>query len=104
MIQDLKGSMQSLPLYASRFMDMICAILGNYKETCYAAYKSMDIIIYIIIRVHSSFSLVENHNLLEYRRTADAISLTSKSQPFQNYQQPFQNYQQPMACFVLYRS
>lgn len=41
MIQDLKGSMQSLPLYASRFMEMICAILGNYKETCYAAYKSM---------------------------------------------------------------
>ena len=40
MIQDLKGLMQSLPLYASKFMEMICAILNNYKETCYAAYKS----------------------------------------------------------------
>lgn len=39
MIQDLKGLMQSLPLYASKFMEMICAILNNYKETCYAAYK-----------------------------------------------------------------
>ena len=44
MIQDLKGSMQSLPLYASRFMEMICAILGNYKETCYAAYKSIYLV------------------------------------------------------------
>ncbi len=40
MIQDLKGLMQSLPVYASNFMEMICAILNNYKETCYAAYKS----------------------------------------------------------------
>ncbi|CAB3976804.1 Exocyst complex component 4 [Paramuricea clavata] len=41
MIQDLKGLMQSLPLYASKFMEMICAILNNYKETCYAAYKTI---------------------------------------------------------------
>ena len=87
MIQDLKGSMQSLPLYASRFMEMICAILGNYKETCYAAYKSMDIMIYIIIRVASRFLLVENHDL-------------SQSQPFQNYQQLVTS----LTCFVLYRS
>ena len=45
-------------------------------------------------RVHSSFSLVENRDLLGDRRTADAISLT-------NQLQPFPNYQQPMACFVL---
>ena len=52
---------------------------------------------YIITRVHFSFSLVENRDLLEDRRTADAISVTSQSQAFQNYQQP-------MACFALYRS
>ena len=51
----------------------------------------------IITRVHSSFSLVENRDLLEDRRTADAISVTSQSQSFPNYQQP-------IACFVLYRS
>ena len=55
------------------------------------------IFIYIMTRVHSSFSLVENRDLLEDRRTADAISVTSQSQPFPSYQQP-------MACFVLYRS
>ena len=41
--------------------------------------------------VHFSFSLVEDRD----RRTADAISVTSQSQPFRNYQQS-------MACFVLY--
>lgn len=41
MIQDLKDVMQSLPLYASKFMEMICAILSNYKDTCYAAYKTI---------------------------------------------------------------
>ena len=48
-------------------------------------------------RVYSSFSLVGNRELLEGRRTADVISVTSQSQPFQNYQQP-------IACFVLYGS
>ena len=43
MIQDLKDLMQSLPLYASKFMEMICAILSNYKDTCYAAYKSKSV-------------------------------------------------------------
>ena len=43
---------------------------------------------YIITRVHSSFSLVENRDQLEDRRTADAISKLSTA----------------MACFVLYRS
>ena len=43
---------------------------------------------YIITRVHSSFSLVENRDLLEDRRTANAISVTSQSQPLQYYQQP----------------
>ena len=32
---------------------------------------------YIITRVHSNFSLVENRDLLEDRRTADAISKLS---------------------------
>ena len=48
---------------------------------------------YIITRVHSSFLLVENRDLLEDRRTAHAISVTSQSPAFQNYQQP-------MLCFV----
>ena len=48
MIQDLKGLMQSLPVYASKFMEMICAILNNYKETCYTAYKGK--------RIHYNFS------------------------------------------------
>ena len=43
------------------------------------------------------FSLVENCDLLEDIRTADAISATSQWQTFQNYEQP-------KACFVLYRS
>ena len=77
MIQDLRGSMQSLPLYASRFMEMICAILGNYKETCYAAYKSMDIMIYIIIRVASHFLLVENHDLSKSITTISELSTAS---------------------------
>ena len=34
--------------------------------------------IYIITRVHFSFSLVENRDLLEDRRTADAISIISE--------------------------
>ena len=34
---------------------------------------------YIITKVHSSFSLVENRDLLEDRRTAHAISVTSQS-------------------------
>ena len=33
--------------------------------------------------VHSSFLLVENCDLLENGRTADAISMTSQSMPFQ---------------------
>ncbi len=37
---------------------------------------------YIITRVHSSFSLVENRDLLEDRRTADVISVKSQSQHF----------------------
>ena len=32
--------------------------------------------------------MVENRDLLEDRRIADAISVTSQSQPFPNYQQP----------------
>ena len=50
-----------------------------------------------MIGVYSGFSLAENRDLLENRRTADAISVTNQSQPFQNSQQP-------MAFFVLYRS
>ena len=50
---------------------------------------------YVITRVHSTFLLVEKRDLLEGRRTADVISVTSQSQLFQNYQQP-------MAWFVLY--
>ena len=55
-----------------------------------------NILFYITTTVHSSFPLVENRVPLEDRRTPDAISLTSQSQPFSNYQQL-------MACFVLYR-
>ena len=40
----------------------------------------------LITTVYSSFSLVENRDLLEDRRTADAMSVTSQSQPFPNYQ------------------
>ena len=46
--------------------------------SCYIFY-------YIITRVPSSFSLVENRDLLENRRTADAILVTSQSQPFQPF-------------------
>ena len=40
---------------------------------------------YIITRVHSSFSLVENRDLLEDRRTADVISVTNQSQPISQF-------------------
>ena len=50
-------------------------------------------IIYIVTTVYSSFLLVDNRDIYEDRRTADAISVKSRSKPFPNYQQP-------MACFV----
>ena len=43
MIQDLKSSMLALPLHASTFMNMICAVLRNYKDTCWTAYNSEGI-------------------------------------------------------------
>ena len=51
---------------------------------------------FILNRVHSSFSLVENRDLLQEIRTANVISGTSQSQPFQNFQEP-------MTFFILYR-
>ena len=56
-----------------------------------------SITIYTIIIVHSGFSLVESRAQLENRRTADAISVTSQSRLFANFEQP-------IAFFVLYRS
>ena len=44
----------------------------------------LDICMYNNYSSFSSFSLVENRNLLDDRRTADAISVTSQSQAFQN--------------------
>ena len=35
--------------------------------------------------MHASFSLVGNRDLLEDRRAADVISVTSQSQQFPNY-------------------
>ena len=52
------------------------------------------ITIYTIIIVHSGFSLVDSRAQLENRCTADAISVTSQSRLFENFEQ--QN--------VLYRS
>ena len=70
----------------------VSSILRNTEHhwSCIGRYTNL----YNNQRVHSSFSLVENRDLLEDRRTADAISVTNQSQPFPNYQQP-------MACFVL---
>ena len=56
-----------------------------------------SITIYTIITVHSGFSLVESRAQLENRRTANAISVTSQSRLFENFEQP-------IAFFVLYRS
>ena len=77
-----------------------CHAHANFERVLPVIYRNIHSfinVIYIITRVHSSFSLVENRDPLEDKRTADAISVTSQSQPFQNYQQP-------MTCFVLYRS
>ena len=46
--------------------------LGNFFVN-----RSIICYIYIITRVHSSFSLAKNRDLLEDRRIADAILVTS---------------------------
>ena len=56
-----------------------------------------SITIYTIIIVHSGFLLVESRAQLLNRRTADAISVTSQSRLFANFEQP-------IAFLVLYRS
>ncbi|RWS04217.1 Exocyst complex component 4-like protein [Dinothrombium tinctorium] len=40
-IQDLKNLMMCLPLYADDFLNYMCNILSNYKETCMAAYRGI---------------------------------------------------------------
>ena len=38
-ISDLRQLMMDLPTYADQFLNMICNILQEYKDTCYAIYR-----------------------------------------------------------------
>ncbi|XP_021371891.1 exocyst complex component 4-like isoform X1 [Mizuhopecten yessoensis] len=40
-IQDLQELMQDLPTYADQFLNMICNILKDYRDTCHTAYRGM---------------------------------------------------------------
>ena len=56
---------------------------------CFSMLCDFNVIMFIIIiRVDSGFLSVENRDPLADRRTADVISVTSQSQPYQNFQQP----------------
>lgn len=60
---------------------------------CYVIFY--DCLFNIIVRVRSSFYLVENLDMVGDRRTDDTISIAKQLQPSQNYEQ---------VCFALYRS
>lgn len=38
-LEELKNLMQQLPDYADQFLNMICKILQEYKDTCHACYR-----------------------------------------------------------------
>ncbi|XP_038070549.1 exocyst complex component 4-like isoform X2 [Patiria miniata] len=40
-ISDLRQLMMDLPTYADQFLNMICNILQEYKDTCYAIYRGL---------------------------------------------------------------
>lgn len=40
-IQELRDLMCHLPFYSEHFLNLICSILVNYKETCQAAYRGI---------------------------------------------------------------
>lgn len=40
-IQDLQELMQDLPTYADQFLNMICNLLKDYRDTCHTAYRGM---------------------------------------------------------------
>ena len=45
-LHELQELMHNLPDYADQFLNMICKILGEYRETCQSSYRSrfcMDI-------------------------------------------------------------
>ncbi|XP_022257470.1 exocyst complex component 4-like [Limulus polyphemus] len=40
-VQELQNLMFALPMYADYFLNLICSMLQNYKETCQAAYRGI---------------------------------------------------------------
>ncbi|XP_049784437.1 exocyst complex component 4 isoform X1 [Schistocerca cancellata] len=40
-VQELRGLMQSLPVYSEHFLAIICNIVRGYRETCQAAYRGI---------------------------------------------------------------
>ena len=47
--QELRNLMAELPDYADQFLNMICKILQEYKETCHSTYKSKEEMFYVAL-------------------------------------------------------
>ncbi len=98
-VMNLKQLMMDLPTYADRFLNMICNILQEYKETCQATYRgecqlyqtSMEFFHVFILNPFFAFGWLRRHGPTQTWEVLRHVSNANTEQELRSCKCHYQN-------------